>query len=175
MVLLQRGFVGAPDAAWLCAGTGPPARAGAATAPSADWPQWRGPSRDGSVPAAQVPSAWPASYALAWRVDVGEGFSSPVVAAGRVFVHSRRDPQEIVTALDLASGKVIWQQQYAAAYEKNQYAVKMAKGPNATPLVAGSRLFTLGATGVLVAWDVAYGEEIWGGGYSRTDGISEVI
>jgi outer membrane protein assembly factor BamB len=153
-------------AAWLCVTS--------AQTPG-DWPQWRGPSRDGSIPAAQVPAAWPESYAPAWRVDVGEGFSSPVLAGGRVFVHSRRDPQEIVTAIDLAGGKVIWQQQYSAGYQKNQYAVKMAKGPNATPLVAGGRLFTLGATGVLVAWDAASGKELWRHDYSKQVDFSKLF
>jgi len=147
----------------------------AAQTPAPDWPQWRGPSRDGSIPAAQVPAAWPESYAPAWRVDIGEGFSSPIIAAGRVFVHSRRDPQEIVTAIDVASGKVIWQQQYAAGYQKNQYAVKMAKGPNATPLAAGGRVFTLGATGMLVAWDAATGKEIWRQDYSKQIDFSKLF
>ena len=164
----QRFGLGAALAgAWLCTAS--------AQTPAADWPQWRGPARDGSIPAAQVPAAWPESYAPAWRVDVGEGFSSPVIAAGRVFVHSRRDPQEIVTAIDVASGKVIWQQQYAAGYQKNQYAVKMAKGPNATPLAAGGRVFTLGATGMLVAWDAATGKEIWRQDYSKQIDFSKLF
>lgn len=161
------GVVATLAAVWLCSASTPCA--------AQVWPQWRGPSRDGSVPAAQVPVAWPESYAPAWRVDVGEGFSSPVVNYGRVFVHSRRDPQEIVTAVDLASGKVIWQQQYAAAYQKNQYAVKMARGPNATPLAAGGRLFTLGATGVLVAWDASTGKEIWRQDYSKQIDFSKLF
>jgi outer membrane protein assembly factor BamB len=110
-----------------------------------DWSQWRGPSRDGALPPISGPKQSPASFTSAWRADVGEGYSSPVVANGRVFVHSRRDPQEIVTGLDLNTGKVLWQQSYAGEYKKNQYAACMGKGPNATPLVAGSRLFTLGA------------------------------
>src|SRR6476620_8298814 len=126
-----------------------------------EWPQWRGPSRDGAVPPANAPSTWPASFNRAWRVDVGEGYASPVVAAGRVFIHSRTDPAEIVTALDLATGKVTWQQRYDAKFTKNQYAAAMAKGPNATPLVAGTRVFTLGVTGILTAWDAATGRQLW--------------
>src|SRR5262245_3338725 len=95
-----------------------------------DWPQWRGPSRDGVVPSSQVPSHWPASFAPVWRLEVGEGYASPVLSEGRVFVHSRRDPQEAVTAVDAAKGTVLWRQEYTAAYQKNQYAVRMAKGPN---------------------------------------------
>lgn len=140
-----------------------------------DWRQWRGPTRDGIVPAASAPKAWPDSLRRVWRVEIGEGYSSPVVAEGRVFVHSRRDPDEIVTALDLASGKILWQQKYPATFEKNRYATKMAKGPNATPLVAGNRLFTLGVTGVLTAWDAATGRLLWRQDFSKTVDTSKLF
>src|SRR6266550_7761983 len=77
---------------------------GSVTLSAQDWSQWRGPSRNGTVTAAGTPT-WPAggqSWKRAWRVDVGEGYSSPVVSGGRAFVHSRRDPDEIVTAIDIA-------------------------------------------------------------------------
>ena len=125
-----------------------------------EWTQWRGPSRDGSVSAKNAPAAWPESLKKSWRVEVGEGYSSPVVAAGRAFVHGRRDPEEIVMSIDLADGKVVWQQKYQATFQKNQYAVEMAKGPNATPLVIGNRLFTLGVTAMLNAWDTATGKQL---------------
>ncbi len=126
-----------------------------------DWPQWRGPSRDGVVPAANAPAAWPEALRLVWRVEVGEGYSSPVVAGGRVFVHGRRDPEEVVVAVELATGKPLWEQRYPAQFGKNQYAVDMAKGPHATPLVAGDRLFTVGVTGIVTAWDAATGRRLW--------------
>ncbi len=140
-----------------------------------DWPQWRGPNRDGLVPAAHAPTSWPDSLRRVWRVEIGEGYSSPVVANGRVFVHSRRDPEEIVSALHLASGKTLWQQKYPASFEKNRYATQMAKGPNATPLVAGNRLFTLGVTGVLTAWDIATGRQLWRNDYSKTVETSKLF
>lgn len=139
-----------------------PLALGYALAASAqDWPQWRGPSRDGVVPAGSVPAAWPEALAPAWRVEVGEGYSSPVVAGGRAFVHGRRDPEEVVVAVDLATGEVLWRQSYRAEFGKNQYAVEMAKGPHATPLVAGGRLITVGVTGVVAAWDAASGKPLW--------------
>jgi len=140
-----------------------------------EWPQWRGPGRDGAVLAANTPAAWPESFTPQWRVETGEGYSSPVVSGGRVFVHSRRDPQEIVTAIDLASGKVIWQQTQAATYEKNQYAVRMGKGPNATPLVSGGRLFTLGATALLTAWDAPTGKRLWQHDFSNMVNLSKLF
>ena len=71
----------------------------AATSINAQWPQWRGPNRDGIAPAASVPPTWPEKVTLKWKQPVGEGYSSPVVDGGRVFVHSRRDLEEIVSAL----------------------------------------------------------------------------
>lgn len=138
-----------------------------------DWPQWRGPTRDGVLPAA--PKSWPAAYTSVWRAEVGEGYSSPVIAGGRVFIHSRRDPREVVTALDLATGKQLWQQSYAGEYQKNQYAARMGKGPNATPLVVGDRLFTLGATAVLNAWDTQTGRRLWQKDYSKLVDFSKLF
>jgi outer membrane protein assembly factor BamB len=108
-------------------------------------------------------------------VEIGEGYASPIVSRGRVFIHGRRDPEEVVTAIDLAKGEIIWQQKYAAPFQKNQYAVNMAKGPNATPLVVGERLFTLGVTGVLTAWDTAKGKQLWAKDFSKTVDTSKLF
>lgn len=140
-----------------------------------EWSQWRGPSREGVVAAASTPASWPASLERKWRLEVGQGYSSPVVSHGRVFIHGRRDPEEMITAVDLASGKIIWQQKYAAPFKKNEYAVKMAKGPNSTPLVAGERLFTLGTTGVLSAWNVKTGALLWRKDYSDSVNTSKLF
>lgn len=141
----------------------------------AQWPQWRGPNRDGVAPAALVPKAWPDKPTQKWKQTVGEGYSSPVVEGGRVFVHSRRDPNEIVTALDLASGKVIWTAEYAAPFAKNKYAASMAKGPFSTPLVSGGRVYALGVTGVLSALDAASGKLLWRKDWSKEVDTSKLF
>lgn len=145
------------------------------TVVSQEWTQWRGPTRDGLVPASVTPNSWPESFERSWRVEVGEGYSSPVLSNGRVFVHSRQDPEEVVSALNLSSGALIWRQKYGAAFQKNQYAVKMAKGPNATPLVAANRLITLGVTGILTAWNVSDGKKIWQKDFSNTVDTSKLF
>jgi len=132
-----------------------------------EWNQWRGPGRDGFVSEKNAPTAWPEKFEHTWRVEIGEGYSSPVVANGRVFVHGRRDPEEIVTAINLADGKVLWEQKYEAGFKKNQYAVEMAKGPHATPLVLGNTVFTLGVTGILNAWDTTTGRRLWTRDFSQ--------
>ncbi|MEO6213324.1 MAG: PQQ-binding-like beta-propeller repeat protein [Vicinamibacterales bacterium] len=134
---------------------------------SAQWPQWRGPNRDGVVTAAAVPSSWPDKAARVWTQPVGEGYSTPVVADGRVFVHARKDPQEVVTAFDLATGKPIWTAEYQSAFNKNQYAKNMSKGPFSTPLVANGRLFTLGTSAVLTSFDAATGIVKWRKDWSK--------
>ena len=126
-----------------------------------DWPQWRGPTRDGVVPPAATPAAWPTSFEPSWTLEIGEGYASPIVANGHAFTISRQDPREVVTAVDLGDGSVIWRQSYEAAFEKNPYAVTMAKGPNATPLFADGRLFTVGVSGIVAAWSADDGTALW--------------
>jgi outer membrane protein assembly factor BamB len=140
-----------------------------------EWNQWRGPARNGTVDIRSSPTTWPAGFKPAWSVEVGEGYSSPVISNGRVFVHSRRDPEETITAINLADGKTVWQQKYSAAFQKNQYAVEMAKGPHATPLVIGNRLFTLGVTGVLTGWDTTTGRELWKRDFSKVIDTSKLF
>ncbi len=140
-----------------------------------EWTQWRGPARDGSVSAKNAPAAWPEALKQIWRMEIGEGYSSPVVAGGHVFVHGRKDPDELVASINLADGKVLWQQKYQATFQKNQYAVEMAKGPHATPLVAGNRLFTLGVTGILNAWDTATGKLLWTRDFSKSIDTSKLF
>lgn len=147
----------------------------AITVNAQEWTQWRGPERDGSVTGKNAPAKWPEALQRSWRVEIGEGYSSPVVAAGRVFVHGRRDPEEIVAAINLADGKVVWEQKYSAVFNKNEYAVKMAKGPNATPLVIGNRLFTLGVSAVLNAWDTATGRLLWTRDFSKSIDTSKLF
>jgi outer membrane protein assembly factor BamB len=141
----------------------------------AQWPQWRGPNRDGVAPAASVPPTWPENVTVKWTQPVGEGYSSPVVEGGRVFVHSRRDPEEIVSALDLATGKPAWTDTYAAPFAKNQYAKQMARGPFSSPLVSGGRLFTLGVTAVLSAYDAASGKLLWRKDWSKEIDTSKLF
>ncbi len=133
-----------------------------AQAPARDnWPQWRGPSRTGVLTLDEAPATWPPELKKGWSVEVGEGYSSPVSGGGRVFVHSRSDPDEVVSAIDLATGAVAWRHIYAAPMEKNPYAKQMAKGPYATPLLADQRLYTFGTTAIVSAWNATTGALLW--------------
>jgi len=127
---------------------------------STDWPQWRGPNRDGSVGAA-LPSQWPEALKKRWETPVGSGHASPVVSGNRVVVIARESDQEIVRALDVASGKEIWRAAYPAPYTINSAAWAHGAGPKSTPAIAGGRVITLGIGGILSAVDLASGKLIW--------------
>jgi outer membrane protein assembly factor BamB len=126
-----------------------------------EWAQWRGPARDGVVRAFPAPAAWPKDLARKWKVATGGGYSSPVVAGNRVFLHTRESEQEVVTSFDLATGKAVWSKSYPAPFAKNQYAVRMGKGPNSTPVLHQGRLYTLGVTAILSAFDARTGDLKW--------------
>jgi outer membrane protein assembly factor BamB len=134
-----------------------PAAAGAAD----EWPQWRGPARDGHLSGLQPRASWPEALAPGWKLKVGVGHASPVVSAGRVYEFSREGEAEVVRALELDSGRELWKQSYPVAYEMNPAASGHGKGPKSTPVLADGRLFTLGITEVLSAWDAPSGRLLW--------------
>lgn len=125
-----------------------------------DWPQWRGPDRDGSV-VATLPDEWPEALKKRWETPVGIGHASPVVSGNRVVVIAREGEQEIVRALDLQSGKEIWRAAYPAPFVVNPAAQLHGPGPKSTPAIAGGRVFTFGIGGILSAFDLASGRLIW--------------
>jgi outer membrane protein assembly factor BamB len=130
------------------------------TPAATDWPQWRGPRRDGSI-AAALPAAWPEALTKRWEITVGAGHASPVVSGNRVVVIARQDDQEIVRALDVTSGQEIWRASYPAPYVVNPAAQSHGPGPKSTPAIAGGRVFTFGVSGILSAFDLASGKLIW--------------
>jgi len=149
-----------------CAGQATKARGGGA-APAAEWPQWRGPNRDG-VAAASAPKAWPKELKERWRVNVGVGHSSPVVAAGRVYHFTRAGEAEVLLCLDAATGKELWRSEpLPVPYEMNPAARGHGKGPKSTPVVASGRVYTLGIAGALSAHDAQTGRLVWRKEFSK--------
>jgi len=137
-----------------------------------DWPQWRGGARDGIVSGFEVRDSWPESLTPVWRVEVGTGHASPVVVGDRVYVFSRQGEEEVIQALELATGSAIWRQSYPAPYEMNPAARDHGKGPKGTPVVADGRVCVLGISGILSCYDAADGRPLWrkefGGEFSAT-------
>jgi outer membrane protein assembly factor BamB len=132
----------------------------AAQTPSPDWPQWRGPRRDGTT-TSSLPAEWPAKLTRRWEVSVGAGHSSPVVSGDRVVIHARQGDKEITRAITLATGKEIWRNEYVAPYTVNPAAQSHGPGPKSTPAIAGGRVFTFGIGGILSALDLKTGKLLW--------------
>ncbi|MCG6921076.1 MAG: PQQ-binding-like beta-propeller repeat protein [Acidobacteria bacterium] len=126
-----------------------------------DWPQWRGPERNGRATGLEARADWPPSLTPAWTVSVGEGHASPVVVGDRVFVFSREGGDEIVRSLELATGTTVWRQSYPAPYTMNRAAQRHGKGPKGTPVVADGRVCTLGISGILSCFATGDGRLLW--------------
>ena len=134
----------------------------AVTAASAqDWNQWRGPSRTGVAMDFKPPASWPDRPTRAWKVAVGIGHASPVVADGRIHVFSRVGEQEAVTSYELSTGKQLWRQTYDAPYQVNSAAATHGKGPKSTPACDHGRIYTFGISGILSAWQAKTGQLLW--------------
>ena len=88
-----------------------------------DWPQWRGPNRDGVVASFAAPKVWPEKLKTIWKVPVGIGHSSPVVVGKRVYLHSRLDENEVTSCFDLDTGKQLWSDRYPAKSGRYQPAL----------------------------------------------------
>jgi RNA polymerase sigma factor (sigma-70 family) len=130
---------------------------------SADWPQWRGPNRDGVVHGVTVPAKWPRTLKEEWQVAVGKGVASPVVAGGSIYVFTRqKDDAELLWCLDLQSGKENWRSEpYPAPYKVGPGEGNADDRPRSTPAVAEGRVFTLGMTGILSCLDARTGKLLW--------------
>lgn len=121
-----------------------------------EWPQYRGPNRDGKSTARGFLKDWPAAGPpVQWRAPVGEGYSGISVAGGLVYTMYNRGGSEWLTAFDSADGSVRWELKTDSAY-RDQFG----DGPRSTPLVDGSVVYALGAKGKLVAADAAKGEPV---------------
>src|SRR5262245_6907032 len=147
-----------------------------------DWPQWLGPQRDGVWREAGILSKFPTGGPkVVWRTPVGGGYSGPAVVDGRVYLTDRQlaggstDPDNLFTrsnsagvervlCLDAATGKQLWVHSYDC-----KYAIAYPCGPRATPLIAGGKVYALGAMGDLVCLDAGTGKAIWSKSFQKDD------
>jgi outer membrane protein assembly factor BamB len=131
----------------------------ASAAPGGDWPQWRGPARDGLSSETDWNAAWPAGGPKAlWKKNVGVGYSAVSVAAGRLYtlgnVEGYVKTSDTVWCLDAVTGNEIWK--FAYPSKAGSYP-----GPRATPTVDGDAVFTLGREGDLFCLNVKDGTVKW--------------
>ena len=126
-----------------------------------DWPQWRGPNRDGAVTSFSQPASWPDGLTEQWNVEVGLGYATPVLVGDRIYMYTRQDDDEVMLALDAASGEIIWRTSYPAPFDMTPATARHGPGPKSTPTFADGRLFTLGMGGIVTAFDAETGRQLW--------------
>ena len=127
----------------------------------ADYTQWRGPNRDGAAPTFTAPASWPERLTQKWKVEVGTGYATPLIVGNRLYLFSRQGDDEVMSALDPATGKAIWRTAYPVAVTMHPAATKHGPGPKSTPVFADGKLFSIGMTGTVTAFDAATGKQLW--------------
>ncbi|HEY8413805.1 MAG TPA: PQQ-binding-like beta-propeller repeat protein, partial [Pyrinomonadaceae bacterium] len=138
---------------------------------SADWPQWRGPNRDGISKETGLLKEWPAQGPpLVWKAaGAGRGYSSFSIANGRLYTLGLRGDREFVIAFDLANGKEVWATPHGSAFRNDR-----GDGPRGTPTIDGDRLYALGGNGDLSCLDARTGKIVWTKNVLREFGASNI-
>jgi outer membrane protein assembly factor BamB len=136
---------------------------------SQDWPQWRGPNRDGKATGFTAPQTWPKAATQKWKKTVGAGDSTPALVGEKLYVFARQGGDEVVSCLNAADGSPLWQYKYAAQAVSGPSA-RGHTGPRSSPVVADGKVVTLGVGGVLTCLDAASGKLVW-----RKDPFPKVV
>lgn len=133
----------------------------AATTRADDWPQWRGPQRDGVWRETGLLDKFAdKQLKLKWKATIASGYSGPTVAEGRVFVTDRLvEPKQVerVHCFDADSGKLLWNHSYDCEYKDVGYTA----GPRASVTIDDGRAYSLGSMGHLFCFDAASGKVLW--------------
>lgn len=123
-----------------------------------DWPQWRGPNRDGLSAEKNWKRTWPAGGPTRlWERNVGISCSSLAVVGDRVYTIGNADDTDTVYALDAATGAIIWKHSYPCPLDPHQFE----GGSGATPSVDGDRVYTVSRAGHLRCLNRADGKAVW--------------
>ncbi|HET9710636.1 MAG TPA: PQQ-binding-like beta-propeller repeat protein [Pyrinomonadaceae bacterium] len=139
---------------------------------AANWPQWRGPNRDGISKETGLLKQWPeGGPPLAWKATgAGGGYSSLSVANGKLYTMGLRGDREFVVAFDVATGKEAWATANGPAFHNDQ-----GDGPRGTPTVDGDRVYALGGNGDLSSLDARTGKLIWSKNILKEFGGSNIV
>jgi outer membrane protein assembly factor BamB len=129
---------------------------------TSDWPQWRGPERNGTSQEKGLLKQWPAGGPkLLWQVnDIGDGYSTPAVVGTRIFLMSNRGMEnEFVQALSTADGKPIWTTRVGNVGNPNQNPPYPKA--RSTPTVDGNFVYALGSDGDIACLEIKTGKIRW--------------
>ncbi len=133
-----------------------------------DWPQWRGPNRDGKVSGFTTPWEWPKEFTQKWKVTVGSGDATPALVGNKLYVFTRQGEDEFILCLNAGNGKELWNSKYAAQAVTG--AAARHPGPRSSPAVSDGKVVTIGVGGVLSCLDAATGKVVW-----RKDPFPKVV
>ena len=133
-----------------------------------DWPQWRGPNRDGHAATTRVLSSLPLDPKIIWKLKVGEGLASPVVANGIVFYFDNVEGKETLHAIDAVDQRERWR----ALIDDSLQDEQGPPGPRGTPLVDGDRVYAQSGKGELQCLRVADGQILWRVNFLKDFGAS---
>ena len=152
---------------------------GTRAAPGTDWPQFRGPHRDGTWDETGILESFPRDgLKIRWRHPVGGGWASPVVVQGRAFVFDvemiKPSARERLHCFEEKTGKVLWVYAYEENYGEWSYVPERGAGPTATPIVDGERIYVVGANGFTHCLDVKTGTVIWEKNIGREYQVAEM-
>jgi outer membrane protein assembly factor BamB len=116
-----------------------------------DWPCWRGPNHDGISRETGLLSTWTSQGPkVLWRDDLTGGYSSVVVAGGRLFTQAKDGDEDLVLCFDARTGDRLWEHRYRCDYAQHPSLDKrFLTGPKTTPAVDGGRVYATGNTGRL--------------------------
>jgi outer membrane protein assembly factor BamB len=133
-----------------------------------DWPQWRGPNRNGISQEKGWLDHWPAEGPkVAWKTGIGTGFSSFSVAKGRVFSMGNADNTDTVFCFDATSGKPLWKHTYPADLGDKYFE----GGTTGTPTIDGDRVFTFSRWGDVFCLDAASAKVVWTRNLQKDSGM----
>src|SRR5664279_4685719 len=125
-----------------------------------DWPQWRGPQRDGKAAGFKAPEKWPGRLTQKWKVVVGVGDSTPALVGGKLYAFGRQDADEVIQCLDFANGMAVWENRYPAGHVVTGPPARHP-GTRSSPAVADNKICTLGVGGTLSCLDAQNGKVLW--------------
>ncbi len=130
-----------------------------ANASAADWPQWRGPNRDGKSPETGLLASWPkGGPRLVWKAQgLGEGYSTLAVVGSRLYTQGQQGGQQFVLAIDVNTGKQLWKTPSGRTFGNDK-----GNGPRGAPTIDGNRLYALASDGMLLCLEIETGKRIWG-------------
>ena len=122
-------------------------------APTLDWPSWGGPNANFAVDGTGLPASFAQQFPkVLWQRSLGDGFSSIVTDGALLYTMYRRAHEEVVVAIDPATGDTRWEYAYDATFQPGM-VMENGTGPHATPLILSGCVYTIGVLGTMHAFD----------------------